>query len=221
MSITKFILNKTCKPLVEKYLAHPRNYQYKGMTFLVQPGVFHPGIFFSSKFFLNYLLSFPLKNKSLLELGVGSGFISLNASRAGALVTATDISHAAIENSAFNAKQLSQNIQLIHSDLFEMLPKQYFDFIVINPPYFKKNPTIEADYAWYCGENGEYFIRLFSKLQNYMHKNSIVLMVLSDECDLELIKKIALENKFSFNQVKQKRFLWEMNFIFQIEPKEL
>ncbi len=215
----KYILNKIYKPLVKKYLSSSRNYRYKGMTFLVRPGVFHPGIFFSTKFLLNYLLSFPLKDKTILEIGTGSGFISLNAADKGAFVTATDISAIAIENSLINAKQLSQTIRIIHSDLFENLPQQSFDYIVINPPYFKKNPAKEADYAWYCGENGEYFSRLFSNLSDYIHTNSIVLMVLSDECDLKMIKDMALENKFSFNKVKQKRFFWETNFIFQIELK--
>jgi release factor glutamine methyltransferase len=216
-AMIKKILNKTYKPLVQRYLRSPHYYTYKRLKFLVMPGVFHPGIFFSSKYLLNYLLSFPLKDKKLLELGTGSGFIALQAAKAGAVVTATDISHTAIENARINSNLMQQEIKIVQSDLFENLPVETYDYIIINPPYFKKEPVKEADYAWYCGQNGEYFVRLFSELTKFLHKSSIVLMVLSEECDLEGIKILAANNKFAFTQVHQKRFLWELNFIFQMK----
>ena len=219
MRVIKSILNKTYKPFLEKYLSSPRNYTYKGNTFLIYVGVFHPGFFFSTKFLLNYLLSYPLKNKTLLELGAGSGFISLIASRGGAVVTASDISIKAIENISANAKLQSETIEIIHSDFFEMIPKRAFDFIIINPPYYKKNPIVETDYAWYCGENGEYFSRLFSTISDYMNRHSIVLMVLSEDCDIEMIKKMAMKNSFFLNKLKEKLILWERNFIYQVETQ--
>ncbi len=216
MKFIKYFLNKTYKPLLEKYLAKPRKYRYKGNTFLIEPGVFHPGFFFSTKFLLNFLMSFPLKSKTLLELGAGSGFISLHASRAGAHVTASDISLQAFHTIRVNSELQSEKIQIIHSDLFMSIPRQDFDFIVINPPYYKKDPIAEAEYAWYCGKNGEYFTRLFAVLSSYMHKDSIVLMVLSEDCDIEMINSAALKNSFLLNKLKEKRILWENNFIYQI-----
>lgn len=219
MHFIKAILNKTYQPFVKHYLLKKRVYKYKGHNFIVFPGVFHPGIFFSSKFLLKHLLLFPIKKKSLLEVGVGSGFIAINAAKAGAVVTGIDISLAAINNSILNAANICVAVQFIQSDLFSKLQIQKFDFIVVNPPYFKKNPIIETEYAWYCGENGEYFSNFFKELKNFTHVNSIVLMVLSEECDIDFIKNEALKRNFTFNKIKQKRFWWESNYIFKIQPK--
>ena len=38
---------------------------------------------------------------------------------------------------------INVNINLIESDLFKNIPKQQFDFIVINPPYYQKDPETE------------------------------------------------------------------------------
>jgi hypothetical protein len=46
-----------------------------------------------------------------------------------------------------------------------------FDIIVINPPYYKKDPGSYSDYAWNCGSNGEYFKKLFTQLRGYSLRN--------------------------------------------------
>ena len=48
-------------------------------------------------------------------------------------------------------------------------PKQIFDVIVINPPYFFKHVLNPSQYAWYCGNEGEFFVSLFSQLINYVN----------------------------------------------------
>ena len=59
------------------YSAKERSYSYKGIKLKVFPGVFHPGLFFSTKILLEYLSKLDLKNKTVLELGAGSGLISV------------------------------------------------------------------------------------------------------------------------------------------------
>jgi release factor glutamine methyltransferase len=81
--------------------------------------------------------------------------------------------------------------------MFDAIPLQWFDVIVINPPYYKKNPLQESDYAWYCGEHGEYFQRFFSGLGKYIGMNSTIVMILSDECDITMVKALAEENGFA------------------------
>ena len=108
-------------------------------------------------------------------------------------------------------------ISTIHSNLFDTIPQQQFDFILINPPYYKKKPLSASDYAWYCGENGEYFQKLFTSLSDYMHGHSNVLMVLCDGCDISLIKKLASENSFHLRCVHIKETMIERNYIFKIQ----
>lgn len=217
-NIFKYLISITYKPLVIKYLSKVRKYSYKGICILIHPEVFHPHFFFSTKLLLKYISKQYLKQKIFLELGAGSGLISLYVSKQGASVTATDINPVAIEYLEKNSVRNHSQIQIIHSDLFDCVPPQLFDIVAINPPYYKKQPKTNADYAWYCGENGEYFIKLFNNLGNYMHSKSLVLMILSDGCDLSMIHNIANKNGFLLNWVYTKRNLIERNFIFKIEP---
>ena len=132
------------------------------------------------------------------------------------MVTATDINPVAIECLRRNCDQNEVNPEIILSDLFANMPEQSFDIIAINPPYYKKQPQTMADHAWYCGENGEYFEQLLAKLEKYIHKNSIVLMVLSEECDIHMISKIASVHNFYMQKKITKRSAWEKLHIYQI-----
>jgi release factor glutamine methyltransferase len=91
-----------------------------------------------------------------------------------------------------NNKRLGLNVRIIESDLFDKLPQQAVDFVVINPPYYPKNPLNDSERAWYCGAEFEYFEKLFSQLNNHIQSSTIVLMSLSEDCDIQKISKIAL-----------------------------
>lgn len=213
----KHITTRLYKPLLVKYLSATRMYTYKGIRLVIPPAVFHPGFFFSTRLLLRYIDSLSLKHQSLLELGAGSGLIALHTARQGATVTATDINGVAIQSLQLNSHSNRIPLTIIESDLFTNIPQQAFDIIAINPPYYKKQPRTPAEYAWYCGEQGEYFQQLFCGLHRYMHLQSIVLMVLSDGCDIEMIKSMAATNGLQLNCVVEKGNWIEINYIFKIE----
>ncbi len=213
----KHITTRLYKPLLVKYLSATRMYTCKGIRLVIPPAVFHPGFFFSTRLLLRYIAALPLKNRTFLELGAGSGLIALYAAREGARVTASDINPVAIHSLEMNSHSNRLPITVIQSDLFTHIPQQAFDIIAINPPYYKKQPKTPAEYAWYCGEQGEYFQQLFSSVQWYMHPQSMVLMVLCDGCDLEMIKEMAAASGFRLNCVQEKANWVEVNYIFRVE----
>jgi release factor glutamine methyltransferase len=216
----KYIVGAVYKPLLVKYLSKERRYRYKGIEMLIPPEVFHPGFFSSTKLLLNYISSYPLINHSLLELGAGSGLISIFAARKGAEVMASDINATAVRYLHKNTYNNQVKINIIQSDLFKNIPEQTFDYIIINPPYYKKNPLSESEYAWYCGENGEYFEKLFSQLLDYTHHATKIYMVLCDGCDLEMIKRMAAKNLIELNCVQQSSNWVEDNFIFKLDSRK-
>lgn len=215
--VLKNIIAHTYKPLLERYLSKLRSYSYENIQLQIPPQVFHPGFFFSTRLLLNYIKQLPMKGKSLLEPGCGSGLISIYAARKGASVVSTDINHVAIEFLRKNSRQNQVALTIIQSDLFQHIPEQEFDIIAINPPYYKKQPQTLKDYAWNCGENGEYFTMLFTRLNNYIHEGSEVYMVLFEGCDMKMITDIALQNQFALHCVRTHKNLLEENFIFKIE----
>lgn len=216
-SIIRKIGFRILYPLSEKYLSKERSYKYKDIRVTVFPGVFHPGFFFSTNLLLKYLEKLELKEKYILELGAGSGLISLFAAKRGAFVTASDISLTAVYNIEKNVKMNDANVEVIHSDLFDDIPHRRNDYIIINPPYYKKTPVSEKEFAWFGGDDFQYFKKLFTQLGNNYFENTNVIMVLSDEADLEMIKSIAAEYKFLMKEVFHKKIWGENHFVYNIK----
>ncbi|HRO70068.1 MAG TPA: methyltransferase [Chitinophagaceae bacterium] len=183
------------------------------------PEVFHPGFFYSTQFLLRHISSMSLQCQRFLELGAGSGLISIYAAKNGARVTATDINPVAIEYLEKNGVTNGVNLAILHSDLFTHIAEQVYDIIAINPPYYKKKPIHARDFAWYCGEKGEYFESLFSDLGRYTTNDSQVFMTLFEGCDFEMIGGIAAQNNFRLVCIQTQKNLLEKNFIYKIEKK--
>ncbi|MCZ6899174.1 MAG: methyltransferase [Bacteroidetes bacterium] len=209
-------LTPILRPLARWYLSGQRSFQYKEIRVMVRPQVFHPGLFFSTRILLDYLGLQDIKEARFLELGAGTGIISMLAKNKGANVTATDINPLAIENIRDNCADNDIEIEVIQSNLFEKVPSQTFDWIVINPPYYPRNPQNNRDYAWYCGENHEFFRDLFSQLEHYIHPETNCIMILSDQCDIQKIKRIGESNGFNFKEVYRRQKWGEWNFIYQV-----
>jgi release factor glutamine methyltransferase len=212
----KYLIARTYKPALVKYLSKTRMYTYKGIELLIPSQVFHPVFFFSTKLLLQYLSKMSLFQKSFLELGAGSGLISFYASRQGAMVTATDINPVAIEFLHKNMHHNGELVKVLHSDLFSSIPPYRFDIIAINPPYYMQDAHSQAEFAWFCGKNGEYFERLFGGLGAYTHADSLVLLVLCDGCDIQRIKRMAEDHGLCLKCVVTQQTVLEKNFIFRI-----
>ena len=222
MGLKKFvkrILFKPFYPLTKYYLSKERRYKYKDIQIKVMPYVFHPGLFFSTNIILEYLEGKNLKQSSLLELGAGTGLISIFCAKKNAVVTATDISITAIKNIEHNSTYNSVNINIIQSDLFKEIPKQKFEWIIINPPYYPRDPNNEFEQAWFCGRNFQFFINLFDKLELYSDILSNIIMILSEDCDIKKISEIAEKNFFKLDEITRIRKWSEWNYLFKIVPK--
>lgn len=204
-------------PAVKWYLRKERKYTFEGTTVSVWPGVFHPGFFSSTTFLLEYLKEQSIARKTLLELGCGTALISIVCAKAGAKVTAIDLSTNAIKNAKHNALQNKADVSIIHSDLFDNVQVQPFDWIVINPPYYAQKAKNEEELAWNCGEGFEYFTKLFKSIGSYLHQHSKVIMVLTKGCNQQRIFSIAGENGFQMNIIREKKVLFdERDFLYEI-----
>jgi release factor glutamine methyltransferase len=216
--IVKYLVRHTYKPVLENYLSKTRRYSYKGICLEIPAGVFHPRFFYSTKFLLNHIMHEQLTERSLLELGAGSGLVSIYAAFNGAIVTATDINPVAVNCLKKNMADNNVNVDVLQSDLFNDIPIKPYKFILLNPPFYKKDPESYSEFAWYCGKNGEYFHKLFANLHLYLDDGSKVYMVLCEGCDLGMIAKSAANHHFNLHCVATGSRFMEKHFIFQIQP---
>jgi release factor glutamine methyltransferase len=206
-------------PLARFYLRKDRNYSYKGIKIKVLKGVFHPGLYFSTKVLLNYLSNFEFVDNQFLELGAGTGLISIFAAKNGAITSASDFSPLAIKNLLLNNKLNNLSIQIIESDLFDNFPPKLFDIIAIQPPFYPKDAESIEELAWFCGSDFKFFRKLFKQIGNFTNSSGKIIMILSDDCKIDFISQIANENGFEMLPVFEKKVMWEWNYIFRIKKK--
>ncbi len=205
------------RPVLQRYLRKDRPFRYDGLELIILQSVFHPAFFGSSKVFAGFIKQQQLAGRKLLEVGCGSGLLSLVAAKAGAGVTAVDINPTAIACSRANAQNNHLRVEVIHSDVFQNLAEEDFDFIIVNPPFFEGQAKEDSSYAWYCGHDFYFFHTFFQDLRKYTAPHSKVWMILSEVCDLDPIQVIATKYNYQMPIIHRETRLFEEFLIFEIQ----
>ncbi|MFA7186385.1 MAG: HemK2/MTQ2 family protein methyltransferase [Victivallales bacterium] len=91
--------------------------------------------------------------ETVLELGCGSGIVSLHCARSGAVVTAGDINPSAVKLTEKNAEKNNLDIVVLLTDLFGSVNGK-FDTVVFNLPYLPVDDDIPLAEAWSGGKDG-------------------------------------------------------------------
>lgn len=130
ISLTQDYLNRNMS--LEKIYT----FNYRGKEFIGLNTVFSPLVFEDTYFFVEHI---PCKTGTqFLEIGSGTGLISIIKALHGVNVTATDINPDAITNIKLNIilHSLEHRVEVIRSDIFESIERlSFFDTIFWNPPF--------------------------------------------------------------------------------------
>ncbi len=212
-SVGRRLLSKFLVPVTKNYLQQPRKAKLFGMHLDIPSGVFHPTLFFSTKSMCRFLSKLELTGVKLMEVGCGSGAVSIYAQKKGAQVYCCDINPLAITTTLLNAKNNSVHLSAVESDLFESVEKKSFDIILNNPPFYPGEPSGIEDYAWYAGKELEYFDRFFKQCVSRLGDKGCIYMVLSSDCDIDYIKKTAQKYFFTSKMMATYRHLLEKSHI--------
>lgn len=138
----------------------------------------------------------------VLEIGTGTGLVSICASLKCSSVTSTDINPYAIKCAEANIKLNNRdNITVIKSDLFDNINGKY-DLILFNTPYLpvtdEEHVDDEYSKAWDGGENGREVIDKFLKQAPlYLKENGTIQLVQSSLSDnektIQTLEKLGLK----------------------------
>ncbi len=191
--------------------------QFRGLKLLLKPTVFHPSLYLTTETLLDYLLTIDLNHKSVLELGCGSGAISLYlASKMNVSSYASDINPSAIDGLIANCEAENLEIRTFNSDLFDSIPLQVIDVVILNPPFFNNSIKSVDEYAFNTGEDFQYFKKLSRQLLERKNYIGEVYMILTDKCDLESILSYFDKSEFKKETVHNVECLGERHYIYNI-----
>ncbi len=155
------------------------------------------------------------KGQSVLEIGTGSGLVSMYASLLTDDVTATDINFNALELAEKNFKLNNINtIKLEFGDLFEPVKDKKFDVILFNTPYL---PTDSGDiinddlnYAFDGGLDGRKVIdRFINQVSNHLNDKGIVQIIQSSLSDNDRTLDMFDRNGFVAEIAESEKFFFE------------
>lgn len=133
------------------------------------------------------------KDDTVLEIGTGTGIISIYASKIAKKVVSTDINFDAVELAEKNFKNNDiENIEIRWGNLFEVLDEdEKFDIILFNAPYLptENYEVLEEDlnYAFDGGADGRKIIDLFlNDVKNHLKYEGKVQLVQSSLANNEI-----------------------------------
>ncbi len=153
----------------------------------------------------------------VLEMGSGSGLISVHLARAGAQMTAADANPKAVECTRANAARNGVEVSTLVSDLFSNV-RDRFDLILFNPPYLAVDEEGDLEKAWSGGELGvEILSRFLSEAPPFLSRNGSILLLVSSEMEESALDLLLSE--YQVEQVAGRRFFFEELRVLRLRNK--
>lgn len=155
------------------------------------------------------------EGQSVLEIGTGSGLVSMYASLLTDDVTATDINYNALELAEKNFKLNNINtIRLEFGDMFEPVKNEKFDVILFNTPYLPTDSddiiNDDLNYAFDGGLDGRKVIdRFINEVSNHLNDNGIVQIIQSSLSDNDRTLDMFDRNGFVAEIAESEKFFFE------------
>ncbi len=162
----------------------------------------------------------------VLEIGSGTGLISIVLAKKEANVTAIDISMDAINCTKKNMKINNVNIEVLHGNLFEPVGNKRFDLIVFNPPYLPEDSLdkyLSDPYkqAIVGGKKGnEVIIEFLKKLPSHLREHGKAYFVVSSLSGINDIMTIAQDNKLILIPQKEAKYFFETLIVYKVIVKK-
>lgn len=151
---------------------------------------------------LGYLKKYDMCDSSVLDIGTGSGCISvaLKKELPTLSITALDKSSKALSVANLNFKKHKLDINTIHKNILRYHPINKYNLIISNPPYIAHDEVIdpktkhEPKIALYAKNKGLYYYEhILKNSKNMLEEKNILVFEIGETQGLAL-KKLAKEH---------------------------
>ncbi len=188
---------------------------YQDMQIELVPEAYPP----SDDTFLMISALNPRLGQSVLEMGTGSGIIAMHCARAGARVTAADISPESLECARHNAHINGLEIEFAESDMFSNIKGKY-DLIIFNPPYLS---ALESDVLavddkrqLVGGEVGhEISIQFLEDAAGFLSENGRIYLLTSTETSGPVLTRAR--QLYLFEKIAEQRMFFEVLSVYELK----
>lgn len=156
----------------------------------------------------------------VLDMGTGTGILSLVVAENCKKVVGVDVNGEAVELARENASDNGiDNARFLESDLFEGVEER-FDLVVFNAPYLpedKSEENIEGSEQWSGGEGATEVIERFSEeVEHYLSHHGRILLLISSITGLQETEELFAERNFKVSVERKKKIPWETLFVLEI-----
>ena len=180
-------------------------WEFYGLELFVDKSALIPR--FETEILVDEILKLNCKKDKILDIGCGSGAISLaladNLRKS--QIYGIDISKEAINLSKRNKEKLNlKNVKFYESDIFSNVKEKNFDIIVSNPPYIddadmktlEKELSFEPQNALYGGKDGLFFYReIIENSLDYLSEKGVMAFEIGYN-QMEIISNLLIKKGF-------------------------
>jgi len=164
------------------------------------------------------------KIDSSLEIGVGSGYITLGIYSQISKATVTDINPIVITyikklKNTYNLNKL----EIVESNLFKNIVGKY-DLIIFNPPYVPSDKVPKSNELEKLATDGGGFgrkiiLNFLIDLKKHLSDNGVCYLLISSFNNPHYMFKQILKNNLNYKVLREKNIFFEKLIILKIENK--
>jgi len=173
--------------------------RFRRRPLVLAPTVFDPRYSVSTPLTIDVATRLVKSNHRVLEIGCGSGVISIALSERSNFVVGYDINPLCIAIARINAALNNVNNVLFTNKLAFVMDNAPYDVVISNPPYLPLDPSDPLDFSWCCGTDYEVLKDVVTLAMRSSRKGSLLLLTCSSETPLS--KCIEITNSKGFRLI--------------------